>query len=83
MTQEDSSSLTESREDPEEEYSLGWRLAAQTHQYQRRYVGHKNVQTDIKEACFLGGYDDLVAAGSDDGNVFIYNAETGYPVSLN
>lgn len=49
--------------------------------YAQRYVGHRNLNTDIKEACFLGGHDDMVACGSDDGRVFIYNAETGYPVS--
>jgi WD and tetratricopeptide repeat-containing protein 1 len=43
----------------------------------RRFVGHCNQQTDIKEACFLGGDDALVAAGSDDGRVFIYAAATG------
>ena len=45
-------------------------------------MGHSNVQTDIKEANFLGGNDEMVAACSDDGHVFIYNAETGCPVIL-
>jgi WD and tetratricopeptide repeat-containing protein 1 len=40
-------------------------------------MGHCNVQTDIKEAVFLGEKDELVACGSDDGRVFIYSAETG------
>lgn len=44
-------------------------------------MGHSNVQTDIKEANFLGGADEMVAAGSDDGHVFIYDANTGRPVS--
>ncbi len=43
----------------------------------QRYVGHCNMQTDIKEATFLGGADALVAAGSDDGRVFVYCSETG------
>jgi WD and tetratricopeptide repeat-containing protein 1 len=43
----------------------------------QRCVGHCNVQTDIKEAVFLGQDDALVACGSDDGYVFIYNAHTG------
>lgn len=37
----------------------------------------ESVQTDIKEAVFLGDNDELVAAGSDLGHVFIYNAATG------
>ena len=45
-------------------------------------AGHANVQTDIKEAIFLGHNDDLVAAGSDDGNVFIYDAKTGQIVKI-
>lgn len=33
----------------------------------QRYAGACNVQTDIKEACFLGDNGDYIAAGSDDG----------------
>jgi len=45
-------------------------------------AGHANVQTDIKEAIFMGSHDDLVAAGSDDGSVFIYDAVTGQVVNI-
>ena len=45
-------------------------------------AGHANVQTDIKEAIFMGSHDDLVAAGSDDGTVFIYDAITGQVVQI-
>lgn len=45
-------------------------------------AGHANVQTDIKEAIFMGSQDDLVAAGSDDGSVFIYDAVTGQVVTF-
>ena len=45
-------------------------------------AGHANVQTDIKEASFMGSHDDLVAAGSDDGTVFIYDAVTGQVVKI-
>ena len=38
---------------------------------------YAQLQTDIKEAVFLGDNDELVAAGSDIGHVFIYNAGTG------
>lgn len=44
-------------------------------------AGHCNVQTDIKEAVFLGGNDEMVASGSDDGLVFIYNSASGRVVS--
>lgn len=39
-----------------------------------QYMGQYNVQTDIKECIFVGCNDALVACGSDDGDVFIYNA---------
>ncbi|CAG9464325.1 unnamed protein product [Pedinophyceae sp. YPF-701] len=42
-----------------------------------RYVGHCNVQTDIKEATFVGPRDELVACGSDDGRVYIYESRSG------
>jgi hypothetical protein len=42
-----------------------------------RCIGHCNVQTDIKESVFLGRGDGLVACGSDDGRVFIYDAGSG------
>ena len=45
--------------------------------FRQRYVGHCNVQTDIKEATFLGAHDQLIACGSDDGRVFIYDSITG------
>jgi WD and tetratricopeptide repeat-containing protein 1 len=47
----------------------------------QRYLGHANMMTDIKEATFLGGDDEMVAACSDDGHVFVYHAATGIPVS--
>ncbi|KAG2497866.1 hypothetical protein HYH03_004132 [Edaphochlamys debaryana] len=43
----------------------------------QRYVGQCNVQTDIKEACFVGAGDAVVAAGSDCGRVFLYDAASG------
>lgn len=33
----------------------------------QRYAGACNVQTDIKEACFIGDTGGYIAAGSDDG----------------
>lgn len=43
----------------------------------QRFVGQCNLQTDIKEACFLGADDGLVAAGSDDGRVFVFRTSDG------
>eukprot|EP00798_Chlamydomonas_sp_ICE-L_P008194 gene8194-1456_t len=43
----------------------------------QRYVGHCNRHTDIKECVYVGMGDLLIAAGSDDGRVFLYDAETG------
>jgi hypothetical protein len=39
-------------------------------------VGHVNMATDIKEANFIFA-DRYVAVGSDDGCVYIYDANTG------
>lgn len=55
-------------------------LAGEVHRVMQRFLGHANVVTDIKEATFLGGDDKLVAVCSDDGHVFMYNADTGSPV---
>lgn len=57
------------------------RIPGAPHRTMQRFMGHSNVHTDIKEATFIGGNDEMVAACSDDGHVFIYNAETGSPVS--
>ncbi len=32
----------------------------------QRYMGHCNIQTDIKEVTFLGDNDELVAAGEHE-----------------
>lgn len=41
-----------------------------------KYVGACNVET-VKDVNFVGPYDELVASGSDDGNVFLWNKHTG------
>ncbi|KAK3258862.1 hypothetical protein CYMTET_32113, partial [Cymbomonas tetramitiformis] len=43
----------------------------------QRYMGACNLQTDIKEAVFLGHMDAYVAAGSDDGRVYIWERRSG------
>ncbi|XP_002016390.2 WD and tetratricopeptide repeats protein 1 [Drosophila persimilis] len=57
----------------DEEYNL--RCAAKD--YKHRYVGHCNITTDIKEATYLGIHGEFIAAGSDDGNFYIWEGETG------
>ena len=54
-----------------------FRLAAVD--YCKRFSGHCNTTTDIKEAVFLGGgwmRPEFVAAGSDDGSIYIWSSET-------
>ena len=43
-----------------------------------RYMGSMNWQTDIKEACFLGPDDHIVAVASDTGFVALHDATTGF-----
>ncbi|KUF94136.1 Acyltransferase family [Phytophthora nicotianae] len=43
----------------------------------RRYIGYCNVQTDIKEAAFLGKNDAYIIAGSDDGRALVWDKSTG------
>ncbi|CAM9641807.1 unnamed protein product [Laminaria digitata] len=42
-----------------------------------RYVGACNIQTVIKEASFFGNGGGYIAAGSDDGRVFIWERASG------
>ncbi|ALC42227.1 hypothetical protein Dbus_chr2Rg1806 [Drosophila busckii] len=44
--------------------------------YKQRYVGHCNTTTDIKEANYLGVNGEFIAAGSDDGNFYIWEGDT-------
>lgn len=50
--------------------------------YVSRYAGHCNTTTDIKEAVFLGQSGEFVAAGSDDGNLFVWETATGNLVRI-
>ncbi|XP_047990172.1 WD and tetratricopeptide repeats protein 1 isoform X1 [Leguminivora glycinivorella] len=45
--------------------------------YTQRFLGHCNTTTDIKEASFLGPDANYIAAGSDDGSMFIWCRRTG------
>ena len=44
--------------------------------YNRRYCGHCNTTTDIKEANFFGSAGNYIVAGSDEGNFFIWERES-------
>ncbi|OQV21610.1 WD and tetratricopeptide repeats protein 1 [Hypsibius exemplaris] len=44
--------------------------------YERRFVGHCNTTTDIKEANFIGDRGQFIMAGSDDGKFFIWDRES-------
>lgn len=50
---------------------------SETRPHRQRYVGAANLQTDIKEANFLGANDEVVACGSDDGFCYLFEAATG------
>ncbi|GAX77513.1 hypothetical protein CEUSTIGMA_g4957.t1 [Chlamydomonas eustigma] len=47
----------------------------------QRFIGHCNMNTDIKESVFVGRGDKVVACGSDDGRVYLYCSETGQLLS--
>ncbi|KAK4291218.1 hypothetical protein Pmani_035935 [Petrolisthes manimaculis] len=50
---------------------VNWRKNAAD--YHKSYCGHCNTLTDIKEAIFLGDDGQFIAAGSDDGNLFVWD----------
>ncbi|KAF7332099.1 WD40 repeat-like protein [Mycena kentingensis (nom. inval.)] len=75
----DADDMRRSVRDQDEEMSEESRDAysrVPTVQPQRRYRGARNVAT-VKDVNFLGPNDDFVASGSDCGNLFIWNKETG------
>ncbi|CAH8429513.1 unnamed protein product [Dicrocoelium dendriticum] len=52
------------------------RLRSHSSDYTKRYLGHCNVITDIKEANFFGSYGEFIVGGSDCGSFFVWNRET-------
>jgi nuclear receptor interaction protein len=65
--------------------STATRVASECHvesRFVQRYTGHSNIHTDIKEAVFFGPNDEFVVAGSDDGNVFVWETSTGILVRV-
>lgn len=65
--------------DPFSENELAWRAAA--FDYEDRFVGHCNTKTDIKEANYFGD-SNYIVAGSDDGNFFIWERDSGMVSSI-
>ncbi|XP_050678635.1 WD and tetratricopeptide repeats protein 1 isoform X3 [Leptidea sinapis] len=65
---------------PEEERQnseLERQLRSAALDYKYRFLGHCNTTTDIKEANFLGPDGNFLAAGSDDGSLFIWSKKSG------
>jgi WD and tetratricopeptide repeat-containing protein 1 len=44
--------------------------------FDKRFCGHCNMNTDIKEANFFGPNDEFIVGGSDDGAFYIWNKDT-------
>lgn len=44
--------------------------------YTKRFCGHCNMNTDIKEANFFGSNDEFIVGGSDDGAFYIWDKHT-------
>lgn len=44
--------------------------------FSKRFCGHCNMNTDIKEASFFGPNDEYIVGGSDDGAFYIWNKDT-------
>ncbi|PAV84313.1 hypothetical protein WR25_16886 [Diploscapter pachys] len=45
--------------------------------YYQRFLGHRNYQTDIKEANFFGSKNQYIVAGSDCGSMILWDRATG------
>ncbi|XP_017468152.1 PREDICTED: WD and tetratricopeptide repeats protein 1 [Rhagoletis zephyria] len=52
-----------------------WRSKAKD--YSKRFVGHCNTTTDIKEANYFGNDGEYIVAGSDNESFFIWERNTG------
>ncbi|XP_055548241.1 WD and tetratricopeptide repeats protein 1 [Wyeomyia smithii] len=69
----------ESETDQFSDNELIWRASALD--YEDRFVGHCNTKTDIKEANYFGD-SNYIVAGSDDGNFFIWERDSGMIASI-
>ncbi|CAG5002562.1 unnamed protein product [Parnassius apollo] len=68
---------TSSADESENTSPLERQLRASALDYSHRFLGHCNTTTDIKEANFLGPGANYIAAGSDDGSMFIWCRKSG------
>lgn len=59
---------------------IHWRSLARD--YNERFVGTSNSKTDIKEANFFGQDGKYIVAGSDDGNLFIFERPSGAVIDV-
>ncbi|CAL8100295.1 unnamed protein product [Calicophoron daubneyi] len=50
--------------------------------YTRRFIGHCNAITDIKEANFFGGNGQYIVGGSDCGSFFVWDSKSGNIVRI-
>ncbi|KAI0978687.1 hypothetical protein GJ496_007039 [Pomphorhynchus laevis] len=50
--------------------------------YAKRFIGHCNTTTDIKDVTFLDDNGKYLAAGSDDGCLFIWERDTTNPIKI-
>uniref|UniRef100_A0A1B6LG63 WD and tetratricopeptide repeats protein 1 n=1 Tax=Graphocephala atropunctata TaxID=36148 RepID=A0A1B6LG63_9HEMI len=53
-----------------------WRWREASYDYDKRFYGHCNTTTDIKEANFFGSEGQYIVAGSDDGSVYLWDRKT-------
>ncbi|KAJ8330836.1 hypothetical protein QVD99_001340 [Batrachochytrium dendrobatidis] len=56
-------------------------ISAPSVSYARAYRGHCSLNT-VKDVFFMGGRDEYVASGSDDGSVYIWDRQSSKLVSL-
>lgn len=49
---------------------------SEAYDYSKRFCGHCNMNTDIKEANFFGNNGEFIVGGSDDGAFYIWDKQT-------
>ncbi|KAL1925033.1 uncharacterized protein VTP21DRAFT_4687 [Calcarisporiella thermophila] len=69
--------------DPREsECETGWHDEVREKDVIRKFKGHRNEKTRIKEANFYGPRSEFILSGSDDGRIFVWRKSTGELVNL-
>ncbi|XP_072153269.1 WD and tetratricopeptide repeats protein 1 isoform X2 [Bemisia tabaci] len=59
-----------------------WEWRQKAFDYEKRYLGHCNTATDIKEANFFGSDGQYIVAGSDDGALYVWDRQTENNVKI-